>query len=127
MRFWKNVFEKKADVIKQHGEEYWTIQYIYFKVILTPCIILIGSSYCVQYISWWTYKNIKLIHEILHSIVFLYYKTLVHTMYIWSVLKIRYLKVIRKFFLNHNKSFRWHLGDYEKRCNYTSLLHTCFS
>ena len=23
-------------------------------------------------------------------------------------------KVIRKFFLNHNKSFRWHLGDYEK-------------
>ena len=23
------------------------------------------------------------------------------------------LKVIRKFFLNHNKSFRWHLGDYE--------------
>ena len=24
------------------------------------------------------------------------------------------LKVIRKFFLNHNKSFRWHLGDYEK-------------
>ena len=25
-----------------------------------------------------------------------------------------FLKVIRKFFLNHNKSFRWHLGDYEK-------------
>ena len=24
------------------------------------------------------------------------------------------LNVIRKFFLNHNKSFRWHLGDYEK-------------
>ena len=24
------------------------------------------------------------------------------------------LKVIRKFFLKHNKSFRWHLGDYEK-------------
>ena len=24
------------------------------------------------------------------------------------------LKVIRKFFFNHNKSFRWHLGDYEK-------------
>ena len=24
------------------------------------------------------------------------------------------LKVIRKFFLNHNKIFRWHLGDYEK-------------
>ena len=24
------------------------------------------------------------------------------------------LKVIRKFFLNHNKCFRWHLGDYEK-------------
>ena len=24
------------------------------------------------------------------------------------------IKVIRKFFLNHNKSFRWHLGDYEK-------------
>ena len=24
------------------------------------------------------------------------------------------VKVIRKFFLNHNKSFRWHLGDYEK-------------
>ena len=23
------------------------------------------------------------------------------------------LKVIRKFFLNHNKSFRWHLWDYE--------------
>ena len=23
------------------------------------------------------------------------------------------VKVIRKFFLNHNKSFRWHLGDYE--------------
>ena len=23
-------------------------------------------------------------------------------------------KMIRKFFLNHNKSFRWHLGDYEK-------------
>ena len=23
-------------------------------------------------------------------------------------------KVIRKFFKNHNKSFRWHLGDYEK-------------
>ena len=23
-------------------------------------------------------------------------------------------KVIRKFFLNHNKSVRWHLGDYEK-------------
>ena len=23
-------------------------------------------------------------------------------------------KVIRKFFLKHNKSFRWHLGDYEK-------------
>ena len=25
-----------------------------------------------------------------------------------------HLKVIRKFFLKHNKSFRWHLGDYEK-------------
>ena len=25
-----------------------------------------------------------------------------------------YLKVIRKFFLKHNKSFRWHLGDYKK-------------
>ena len=25
-----------------------------------------------------------------------------------------WFKVIRKFFLNHNKSFRWHLGDYEK-------------
>ena len=24
------------------------------------------------------------------------------------------IKVIKKFFLNHNKSFRWHLGDYEK-------------
>ena len=24
------------------------------------------------------------------------------------------LKVIRKFFLTQNKSFRWHLGDYEK-------------
>ena len=24
------------------------------------------------------------------------------------------LKVIRKFFLKHNKSFSWHLGDYEK-------------
>ena len=24
------------------------------------------------------------------------------------------LKVISKFFLKHNKSFRWHLGDYEK-------------
>ena len=23
-------------------------------------------------------------------------------------------KVIRKFFLKHNKRFRWHLGDYEK-------------
>ena len=23
-------------------------------------------------------------------------------------------KVIRKVFLKHNKSFRWHLGDYEK-------------
>ena len=24
------------------------------------------------------------------------------------------IKVIRKFFLKHNKNFRWHLGDYEK-------------
>ena len=24
------------------------------------------------------------------------------------------IKVIRKFFLNHNKSFRWHLGDFEE-------------
>ena len=24
------------------------------------------------------------------------------------------IKVIRKIFINHNKSFRWHLGDYEK-------------
>ena len=24
------------------------------------------------------------------------------------------IKVIRKFFLHHNKSFRWHLSDYEK-------------
>ena len=24
------------------------------------------------------------------------------------------LKVIRKFFIKHNKSFRWHFGDYEK-------------
>ena len=24
------------------------------------------------------------------------------------------VKVIRKFFIKHNKSFRWHLGDYEK-------------
>ena len=38
-----------------------------------------------------------------------------------TTVKIRYVhksiimfKVIRKFFLNHNKSFRWHLGDYEK-------------
>ena len=23
-------------------------------------------------------------------------------------------KEIRKFFIKHNKSFRWHLGDYEK-------------
>ena len=26
------------------------------------------------------------------------------------------IKVIRKFFIKHNKSFRWHLGDYEKAC-----------
>ena len=25
-----------------------------------------------------------------------------------------WFKVIRKFFLKHNRSFRWHLGDYEK-------------
>ena len=25
------------------------------------------------------------------------------------------LKVIRKFFLKHNKSFRWHFGDNEKQ------------
>ena len=33
-----------------------------------------------------------------------------------SFLKLDYrlIKVIRKFFLNHNKSFRWHLEDYEK-------------
>ena len=24
------------------------------------------------------------------------------------------VKVSRKFFLKHDKSFRWHLGDYEK-------------
>ena len=29
-------------------------------------------------------------------------------------------KVIRKFFLNHHKSFRWHLGDYEKH-NFFSI------
>ena len=42
--------------------------------------------------------------------------------YIFSPERFRYyrksvlhlLKVIRKFFLKHNKSFRWHLGDYEK-------------
>ena len=33
-------------------------------------------------------------------------------MYRKSVLHL--LKVIRKFFLKHNKCFRWHLGDYEK-------------
>ena len=30
------------------------------------------------------------------------------------------LKVIRKFFFKHNKSFRWHLGDYEKH-NFFSI------
>ena len=24
------------------------------------------------------------------------------------------IKVIRRFFVNHNKNFRWNLGDYEK-------------
>ena len=33
---------------------------------------------------------------------------------IFSELRSVGFKVIRKFFLNHNKSFRWHLGDYEK-------------
>ena len=28
--------------------------------------------------------------------------------------RISIFKVTRKFFLKHNKSFRWHLGDYEK-------------
>ena len=28
--------------------------------------------------------------------------------------ELKLLKVIRKFLLNHNKSFRWHLGDYKK-------------
>ena len=32
----------------------------------------------------------------------------------------RYLKVIRKFFLTHNKRFRWHLWDYEKH-NFFSI------
>ena len=30
------------------------------------------------------------------------------------------IKVIRKFFIKHNKSFRWHLGDYEKH-NFFSI------
>ena len=29
-------------------------------------------------------------------------------------IEVRDLKVFRKFFIKHNKSFRWHLGDYEK-------------
>ena len=37
------------------------------------------------------------------------------------------LKVIRKFFLKHNKSFRWHLGDYEKhddvRSNHSAYIN----
>ena len=32
----------------------------------------------------------------------------------------RNLQVIRKFFFKHNKSFRWHLGDYEKH-NFSHL------
>ena len=32
-------------------------------------------------------------------------------LYLWSSMII---KVIRKFFLRHNNSLRWHLGDYEK-------------
>ena len=31
-----------------------------------------------------------------------------------SVLFYCWFKVIRKFFSNYNKSFRWHLGDYER-------------
>ena len=31
----------------------------------------------------------------------------------FSMLNYNLYRVIRKFFLNHNKSFRWHLGDYE--------------
>ena len=31
-----------------------------------------------------------------------------------EIITSRHLKVSRKFFLKHNKSFRWHLGDYEK-------------
>ena len=34
------------------------------------------------------------------------------TPYLCTILDV--LEVIRKFFLKHNKSFRWHLGDYEK-------------
>ena len=30
------------------------------------------------------------------------------------MMQVKELKVIRKLFLKHNKSFRWHLGDYEK-------------
>ena len=36
------------------------------------------------------------------------------TWYICVCVRIRLFKVIRKFILKHNKSFRWHLGDYEK-------------
>ena len=35
--------------------------------------------------------------------------------HIWNLLaEVAIVKMIRKFFLNNNKSFRWHLGDYEK-------------
>ena len=30
------------------------------------------------------------------------------------------LKVIRKFFLNHNKSYKWHHGEYEKNDYFSS-------
>ena len=36
------------------------------------------------------------------------------TMQLQILFTVNVLKVIRKFFLKHNKSFRWHLGDYEK-------------
>ena len=50
-----------------------------------------------------------------HSMLYDWHRIIrIHLFMKWIKRLLLALKVIRKFFLKHNKSFRWHLGDYEK-------------
>ena len=90
-----------------------SVAWFVWKVLTSPSITSF-NAYSRQYLGLFSlcmFIKINLCNAVLEFIV------IINSLIFQShslIMRDAKLKVIRKFFLTHNKSVRWYLGDYEK-------------